>query len=60
DKNEVPTEVTIPYFDTAHWNSFFQAKEMGKGFFANLLTFEEKINFTENCLHISKMYQRRP
>ncbi|MEH6762386.1 MAG: ATP-binding protein [Maribacter arcticus] len=59
DKNEVPTEVTIPYFDTAHWNSFIQAKEMGKGFFANLLTFEEKNKFyRELFTHIENVSEK--
>ncbi len=45
DKHEVPAEVTIPYFDCAHWNSFNEAKEKGLDFYANHLTFEEKTNF---------------
>src|SRR4029078_4459477 len=45
DKHEVPFQVTIPYFDCAHWNSFNEAKEKGKDFFANQLSFEEKNRF---------------
>ena len=26
DKHEVPSQVTIPYFDCAHWNSFNRSK----------------------------------
>lgn len=45
DKHEVPSEITIPYFDSPHWNSFIEAKEKGMDFFANHLTFEEKNKF---------------
>jgi len=45
DKNEIPSEVTIPYFDSPHWNSFNEAKEKGLDFFANKLTFEEQTDF---------------
>ncbi len=45
DRHEVPYEVTIPYFDSPHWNSFREAKKRGKAFFANRLTFEEKNKF---------------
>src|SRR5688572_18336331 len=29
DQHQVPSRVTIPYFDCAHWNSFIDAKEKG-------------------------------
>ncbi|HSR16666.1 MAG TPA: hypothetical protein VLM39_01140, partial [Ignavibacteriaceae bacterium] len=45
DKHEVPFQITIPYFDSPHWNSFNEAKEKGKNFFANHLAFEEKNKF---------------
>ena len=45
DKHEVPFQITIPYFDSPHWNSFIEAKEKGMDFFANHLTFEEKNKF---------------
>lgn len=45
DKHEVPSEITIPYFDSPHWNSFIEAKEKGMDFFANHLDFEEKNKF---------------
>jgi signal transduction histidine kinase len=45
DKHAVPFQVTIPYFDCAHWNSFNEAKEKGTDFFANHLSFEEKNKF---------------
>jgi signal transduction histidine kinase len=45
DQHEVPAEVTIPYFDCAHWNSFNEARKKGIDFFANHLDFEEKNKF---------------
>ncbi len=45
DQHEVPSEVTIPYFDSPHWNSFIEAKEKGIDFFANHLSFDEKNKF---------------
>ena len=45
DKNEVPAEITIPYFDSSHWNSFIQARRKGTDFFANHLSFKEKNKF---------------
>ena len=35
DKHAVPPQVTIPYFDSPHWNSFIEAKEKGTDFFSN-------------------------
>ena len=52
DKNAVPFEVTIPYFDCAHWNSFKEAKEKGMDFFANHLTFEEKNKFYQDLFKL--------
>src|SRR6202008_4486184 len=40
--------VTVPYFDSPHWNSFNEAKAKGKDFFANYLTFEEKNRFYQD------------
>ncbi len=48
DKHEVPFQVTIPYFDSPHWNSFKEAKASGKDFFANHLSFEEKNKFYQD------------
>jgi hypothetical protein len=44
DKHAVPFQVTIPYFDCAHWNSFIEAKEKGMDFFSNHLTLKKRIN----------------
>jgi signal transduction histidine kinase len=52
DQHEVPSEVFIPYFDTAHWNSFLEAKEKGLHFFANHLPFEEKNKFYQTLFEM--------
>jgi serine phosphatase RsbU (regulator of sigma subunit)/DNA-directed RNA polymerase subunit N (RpoN/RPB10)/ketosteroid isomerase-like protein len=52
DMHEVPSEVTIPYFDCAHWNSFNEAKERGTDFFTNHLTFEEKNRFYQDLFKL--------
>ncbi len=48
DPLAIPFEVTIPYFDSAHFNSFNEAKEKGTDFFANKLSFEEKNRFYQD------------
>jgi signal transduction histidine kinase len=48
----VPTEITIPYFDSPHWNSFREAKANGDNFFANLLPFEVKNKFYRNIFEL--------
>ncbi|HEX6891795.1 MAG TPA: hypothetical protein VF141_13910, partial [Chryseolinea sp.] len=45
DKHDVPAFISIPYFDSPHWNSFIEAKEQRTDFFANHLTFDEKNKF---------------
>ena len=52
DKHAVPFQVTIPYFDCAHWNSFNEAKEKGLDFFANKLSFEEKNKFYQDLFKL--------
>ncbi len=52
DKHEVPSEVTFPYFDSPHWNSFIEAKEKGMDFFANHLKFEEKNKFYQDLFKL--------
>lgn len=52
DKHAVPFQVTIPYFDCAHWNSFNEAKEKGFDFFANQLSFEEKNKFYQDLFKL--------
>src|SRR5439155_6345809 len=52
DQHEVPFQVTIPYFDCAHWNSFNEAKEKGIDFFANHLSFEEKNRFYQDLFKL--------
>lgn len=52
DKHAVPFQVTIPYFDCAHWNSFNEAKKKGTDFFANHLSFEEKNKFYQELFRL--------
>jgi signal transduction histidine kinase len=44
-KQVKPSEITIPYFDSPHWNSFRKAKSTGEKFFTNLLDFKTKNKF---------------
>jgi len=48
DKHKIPTEVSLPYFDCAHWNSFNEAKAKGISLFTNLLDFKEKNKFYQD------------
>jgi len=41
----VPSQVTIPYFDSVYYNRFNEAKKNGEDFFATNLSFEEKNKF---------------
>jgi hypothetical protein len=52
DPNQVPFQITIPYFDSPHWNSFLEAKEKRKDFFANHLSFEEKNKFYQDLFKL--------
>src|SRR5688572_15338049 len=52
DQHQVPSRVTIPYFDCAHWNSFIEAKEKGLDFFSNHLSFEEKNRFYQDLFKL--------
>jgi signal transduction histidine kinase len=52
DAHAVPSEISIPYFDSPHWNSFIEAKEKGIDFFANLLNFEEKNKFYQDLFKL--------
>ena len=45
DSNQFHSEITFPYFDSPHWNSYLEAKAIGENFFANLLDFETKNRF---------------
>ncbi|MEO6405042.1 MAG: ATP-binding protein, partial [Ferruginibacter sp.] len=44
-KHGVPSQLTIPYFDSQYYNSFNEAKEKGWDFFATNLNFEDKNSF---------------
>ncbi|MBK8550963.1 MAG: hypothetical protein IPL53_07860 [Ignavibacteria bacterium] len=41
----VPSQITIPYFDSVYYNQFNEAKEKGMDFFATNLNFREKNKF---------------
>ena len=45
DEHAVFPQISIPYFDSPHWNSFLEAKEKGLELFTNHLSFEEKNKF---------------
>ncbi len=46
DKNGIPSpQISIPYFDSPHWNSFIEAKKKGNHFFTNQLDFQTKNKF---------------
>ncbi|MBL7723948.1 MAG: nuclear transport factor 2 family protein [Chitinophagaceae bacterium] len=44
-KQVQPSEITIPYFDSPHWNSFLEAKAKGENFFSNSLDSKVKNRF---------------
>jgi signal transduction histidine kinase len=48
DSNQFHSEITFPYFDSPHWNSFLEAKSTGENFFANLLDFKTKNRFYQS------------
>ncbi|SMD42826.1 His Kinase A (phospho-acceptor) domain-containing protein [Aquiflexum balticum DSM 16537] len=48
----VPTEISIPYFDSPHWNSYLEAKAKQESFFANLLPFEVKNKFYQDLFEL--------
>lgn len=52
DKNGVPSQITLPYFDCPHWNSFLETKKNGGNFFSNLHTLEEKNRFYEDLFEL--------
>jgi signal transduction histidine kinase len=48
----VPSEITIPYFDSPHWNSYIEAKATGQNFFTNLLDYEVKNKFYKDLFEL--------
>src|SRR5664279_1335224 len=52
DKQEIPSKITHPYFDSVWANQFDEAKEKGIDFFATLLDFEEKNKFYQGLLNL--------
>ncbi len=53
DKHYAPAEITVPYFDSPHWNGFNEAKEKGLNFFAICSTFEEKNKFYQDLFKLT-------
>ncbi len=51
-KYAISFQFTIPYFDSAYWNSFNEAKENEWDFFANNLNFEEKNIFYQELFKL--------
>ncbi|WP_166965567.1 ATP-binding protein [Yeosuana marina] len=52
DKQEIPSKITHPYFDSVWANQFDEAKEKGRDFFAINLNFEEKNKFYKVLLNL--------
>ncbi|MDG1277820.1 MAG: ATP-binding protein [Algoriphagus sp.] len=52
DSNQFHSEITFPYFDSPHWNSYLEAKAKGENFFANLLDFETKNRFYQDLFSL--------
>ncbi|MGB5434542.1 MAG: nuclear transport factor 2 family protein, partial [Maribacter sp.] len=50
DQLEVPSHVTIPYFDCIYYNRFNEATKKGEDFFATNLTFKEKNKFYKKLI----------
>ena len=50
DKLEVPSHITIPYFDSIYYNRFNEAKKKGEDFFATNLNFKEKNKFYKKLI----------
>ena len=55
----VPSQITIPYFDSVYYNRFNEAKEKGEDFFATKFTFEEKNRFYQKLFkHIPELPEK--
>ncbi len=52
DKQQIPSEIIHPYFDSVWANQFDEAKENGRDFFATNLNFEEKNKFYQVLLNL--------
>jgi len=52
DKHYAPSEITVPYFDSPHWNGFNDAKQKGSNFFAIYSGFEEKNRFYQDLFKL--------
>ena len=58
DDNAVFPQISIPYFDSPHWNSFLEAKEKGRDLFTNHLNFEEKKSLLQKTLYLYTRFNR--
>ena len=52
DQHKIPAEVSFPYFDSPHWNSFLEAKKKGRNFFTNQLNFKTKNKFYQSLFKL--------
>ena len=53
DQHAVPSpQISIPYFDSPHWNSFLEAKKKKKHFFANQFDFKAKNKFYKDLFKL--------
>jgi len=50
DKNDIPSKITHPYFESVWANQFEEAKQKGSDFFVTNLNFEEKNKFYNELL----------
>ncbi len=50
DKQEIPSKITHPYFESVWATQFNKAKEKGEDFFVTILNFEEKNKFYQELL----------
>ena len=52
DKQEIPSKIIVPYFDSLWSDQFNEAKENGIDFFATYWNYEEKNKFYEKLLNL--------
>ncbi len=50
DEQDIPSQITTPYFESVWANQFNEAKEKGRNFFTTNLNFEEKNKFYKELL----------
>jgi signal transduction histidine kinase len=52
DPNQIPFELTVPYFDCLVWHNYNNAKKQGLDSFAYTISFEEKNDFYEKMFRL--------